>query len=572
MVIRARSLLFTLAALAVAAQTAVAQRAPATGPAPAPMTEVIAVDPSVLVGRLPNGLQYFIRPNRTPRGRAELRLVVNAGAVLEDDDQRGLAHFVEHMAFNGTLNFPGQDIPAFMQSLGMRFGAHVNAHTGFDETVYELQIPTDNPSVIDRSLLIMEDWAHRVSFEPTEVEKERGVVLEEWRLGLGAESRIRDAQMPVLLKGARYADRSPIGRPEIIQNVSPARLKQFYADWYRPELMAVIVVGDVDPTAVEAMVRAHFAPIPPSGSARPRPNYAVPPRPDTLYSIVADREARGTTVTVFSVKPAGDQRTVSPSWPVREPLPERDDDRKRSCGGDHQEPQQAAAGVAMPARDALIDGVEMDVMPRQYRTFAELEQYCHRVASAVGLMSIPIFGYSDPKVRDYARDLGVALQLTNILRDVAVDYRRGRVYLPLEDLERFGCSLDDIRLEVERAGAGVQSARLRLVLEDGVVVTLQLEQFDQRTTVIPIDRGSYLASGKGLRLPETEEMADPIDLNELRACWTRAEEGPQGCKIRRLIPPGYDLARSQVGEVRFTARRSSAAQCTVRCPMSDPAE
>jgi len=151
------------------------------------------------------------------------------------------------MSFNGTQHFPGQDVAAFIQALGMRFGAHVNAHTSFDETVYQLQIPSDNRAVIDRALLIMEDWARNVSFEPAEVEKERGVVLEEWRLGLGAESRLRDAQMPVLFKGARYADRSPIGRPEIIQNVTPARLKQFYTDWYRPDLMAVIAVGDFNP-------------------------------------------------------------------------------------------------------------------------------------------------------------------------------------------------------------------------------------------------------------------------------------------------------------------------------------
>src|SRR5829696_426250 len=210
-----RSLLVAIVALAVAARLVVAQpTSPATRAAQDALTAVIAVDPQVRVGRLPNGLQYFVRANGQPQGRAELRLVVNAGSVLEDDDQRGLAHLVEHMSFNGTEHFPGQSVPDFIQSLGMRFGAHVNAHTGFDETVYQLQIPTANSAVVDRSLLILEDFAHNVSFEAAEIEKERGVVLEEWRLGLGAESRLRDAQLPVLLKGARYAERSPIGRPE----------------------------------------------------------------------------------------------------------------------------------------------------------------------------------------------------------------------------------------------------------------------------------------------------------------------------------------------------------------------
>ena len=306
-----RCLLLAITSLCATVPLAYAQStSPATRVPTDALSQVIAVDSQIKVGRLPNGLQYFIRPNGTPRGRAELRLVVNAGSVLEDDDQQGLAHLVEHMSFNGTLHFPGQSVEAFIQSLGMRFGAHVNAHTSFDETVYQLQIPTDRPAIIDRALLIMEDWARNVSFEPAAVEKERGVVLEEWRLGLGAEARLRDAQMPILLKGARFADRSPIGRPEIIRNVRTARLKQFYTDWYRPDLMAVIAVGDFDPAAIESMIVAHFGPIPAAVEPRPRTSSTVSPHTETLYSLVADREATSTTVNVLSVTPAGDQRTV----------------------------------------------------------------------------------------------------------------------------------------------------------------------------------------------------------------------------------------------------------------------
>src|SRR5690349_9663764 len=307
---RTRSLLLTLTAVLVAGRLAVAQKAPATTAATDTLDKIIAVDPQIREGRLPNGLQYFVRANGAPRGRAELRLVVNAGSVLENDDQRGLAHFVEHMAFNGTEHFPGNDVVSFIQALGMRFGAHVNAHTSFDETVYQLQVPTDRPAIIDRSLLIMEDWARNVSFDPDAVDKERGVVLEEWRLGLGAASRLRDAQMPILLKGARYADRSPIGRPEIIQNVTPARLRQFYTDWYRPDLMAVIAVGDFDTAAVESMIVAHFRPIPAATAPKPRPTFTVPPHTDTLFALAADKEATSTTVTVTNVVDAGEQRTV----------------------------------------------------------------------------------------------------------------------------------------------------------------------------------------------------------------------------------------------------------------------
>ena len=230
--------------------------------------------------------------------------------MLEDDDQRGLAHFVEHMSFNGTLHFPQQTVAGFMQSLGMRFGAHVNAHTSFDETVYELQVPTDNPAVIDRSLLILEDWAHNVSFDPAEIDKERGVILEEWRLGLGADERIQNTQFPLLLNGSRYAERLPIGKPEIIQNVNHDRLKQFYADWYRPDLMAVIAVGDFDKAAIEAQIKSHFGSIPAASSPKPRPAYTVPDQPGTRYSVITDPEATVTHIGVYGKMAARDQTTI----------------------------------------------------------------------------------------------------------------------------------------------------------------------------------------------------------------------------------------------------------------------
>ena len=272
--------------------------------------ETVPIDPLITVGTLPNGLRYYIRENRQPRGRAELRLAVNAGSVLEDDDQRGLAHFVEHMSFNGTLHFPGQDLGRFMQSLGMRFGAHVNAHTSFDETVYALQIPTGNAAVIDRSLLILEDWARDVSFDPVEIDKERGVILEEWRLGLGAAERIQNAQFPILLKGSRYAERLPIGRPDIIQNVSHDRLKQFYADWYRPDLMAVVAVGDFDASTIEDQIRSHFRSIPAAPSPKPRPAYAVPDQRGTHYSVITDPEATNTRIRVSSKMAARPMVTI----------------------------------------------------------------------------------------------------------------------------------------------------------------------------------------------------------------------------------------------------------------------
>src|SRR6202171_3755159 len=303
------SLLSTLAA-AVLFAGAPPQPAPTTTGQDAPLSQTVPVDPLITVGTLPNGLRYYIRANQQPQARAELRLVVNAGSVLEDDDQRGLAHFVEHMSFNGTVHFPKQEVAGFMQSLGMRFGAHVNAHTSFDETVYQLQVPTDNPAVIAPSLLILEDWAHDVSFDPVDIDKERGVILEEWRLGLGADERIHDTQFPILLKGSRYAERLPIGKPEIIRNVNHERLKQFYVDWYRPDQIAVIAVGDFDKSAIEAQIKSHFGSIPAASSPKPRPAYAVPDQPGTISSVITDPEATATHVGVYGKMAARDQTTI----------------------------------------------------------------------------------------------------------------------------------------------------------------------------------------------------------------------------------------------------------------------
>ena len=314
-VTRSSHWLLLVAALAAAVPIASAQGQSAPPPAQpvAPGSAVgdsIAVDPLITIGTLPNGLRYYVRPNATPRGRAELRLVVKTGSVLEDDDQRGLAHFVEHMAFNGSTNFPGDAIATFMQRIGMRFGAHVNAHTSFDETVYELQIPSNDPSIVDTALLMMEDWAHGVTFPPEEVDKERGVILEEWRLGLGADARMQDKVMPVLLRGSRYAERSPIGVPDVIRTAPYERLRRFYTDWYRPDLMAVIAVGDFDRATMEAKIKARFGPIPAATSPRPRTAHTVPEHPGTLYVVATDREARATTVALIGKMPARDQRTV----------------------------------------------------------------------------------------------------------------------------------------------------------------------------------------------------------------------------------------------------------------------
>src|SRR5215203_5928866 len=246
-----RAAVATLAvALSFAAPSLVAQTPPgrettAASVAGYALSQQMPVDPEVLVGALPNGLRYYVRPNGRPARQAELRLVVKAGSVLEDDDQRGLAHFVEHMQFEGTRHFPGQGINEFLGSLGLSIGADANASTSFDQTEYTLRVPTDVPGAIDKALTILEDWAGAATFDSAAIERQRAIVLAEWRMHLGAEERTAEKIHRVQLQGSRYADRTPIGSPETIGRASREQLTRFYRDWYRPDLMAVIVVGDV---------------------------------------------------------------------------------------------------------------------------------------------------------------------------------------------------------------------------------------------------------------------------------------------------------------------------------------
>ena len=255
------------------------------------------VDPEVVVGTLPNGLRYYVRANGKPARRAELRLVVKAGSVLEDDDQQGLAHFVEHMEFEGTRHFPRQSIVDFLSSLGLSIGPDANAATSYDDTQYTLRVPTDVPGVLDRALLVLEDWAQGATFDQSGIDRERGIVLSEWRMHLGAGERTQDKIRRVQLEGSRYADRPPIGKPDIIEHAQREQLTRFYRDWYRPDLMAVIVVGDVDRDAVvDDDQGPFFQPRRRRRPTRPRPAFDVPDHPGTRYAVVTDKETTATAV------------------------------------------------------------------------------------------------------------------------------------------------------------------------------------------------------------------------------------------------------------------------------------
>jgi zinc protease len=316
-ILRRRVSLLTLAVLVLLLGRHGGAQAPGGAPAPDPrakalaVTDAMPVDPAIIRTQLPNGLRYYVRANPKPEKRAELRLVVKAGSILEDDDQQGLAHFVEHMAFNGSTHFPKQQTVEFLQSLGMRFGADINAYTSFDETVFTLTVPTDKAGTLDRALLILEDWAHEVTFDPVDIDKERGVITEEWRLRRGAGARIQDRMLPDLLNGSRYANRIPIGKMDIVQSFKPERLRSFYHDWYRPDLMAVVAVGDFDAKETESLVVQHFSGLKNPASPRPRPTYDVPDRDGTLYKILVDKELPATTVEFEHILPATSEGTVA---------------------------------------------------------------------------------------------------------------------------------------------------------------------------------------------------------------------------------------------------------------------
>ncbi len=266
------------------------------------VTQVMPVDPKVKIGRLSNGLTYYIRHNSLPEKRVELRLVVNAGSVMEDDDQQGLAHFMEHMNFNGTKRFPKNELVSYLQSIGVEFGADLNAYTSFDETVYILPVPTDKPGLVDKGLQILEDWAHNALLDPAEIEKERGVVIEEWRLSRGADERMMKQTLPVQYRGSKYAQRLPIGTKEILEHFSPAALKRFYTDWYRPDLQAIVVVGDIDVNDIEQKIKQTFGNIPAPASPRKREVFKVPDHTETLSVVAKDKETAFPSIEVLFKK------------------------------------------------------------------------------------------------------------------------------------------------------------------------------------------------------------------------------------------------------------------------------
>ena len=269
----------------------------------------VPVDKNVRLVHMDNGLTYYLRVNKKPEGRIQFRLVTNAGSILEDDSQQGLAHFCEHMAFNGTEHYPHNAMVSELQKAGVAFGSHINAYTSFDETVYFVNMP-NTPEMIEMGMKILDGWASKLLFDQKEIEAERGVIHEEWRGALGAGDRLRKKTWPIMLKGSKYADRLPIGTEEVIMNFKREEIVRFYKDWYRTDLQAVIIVGDFDMDQMEAKVKEYFGGYKKTENPKPRTYFPIPDNQEPLFAIATDKEATSTTIELIWKHKKAPQGTI----------------------------------------------------------------------------------------------------------------------------------------------------------------------------------------------------------------------------------------------------------------------
>ena len=262
----------------------------------------LPLDPAVKMGKLDNGLTYYIRHNEWPEQRANFYIAQKVGSMQEEDDQRGLAHFLEHMCFNGTTHFPGNSLKTYLETIGVKFGENLNAYTSFDETVYNIDnVPViSNPQSIDSCLMILHDWSHDLLLEGKEIDKERGVIEEEWRMRSSAQQRILEKALPVLFEGSKYAHRMPIGTMEIVKNFPYETIRKYYRKWYRPDLQAIVVVGDVDVAAIEAKIKSIFSDIKPApADAAKREYFTVAENKEPIFSVHSDKEQQRSQMNIL---------------------------------------------------------------------------------------------------------------------------------------------------------------------------------------------------------------------------------------------------------------------------------
>ena len=272
----------------------------AFGTAAAQQMPPIPTDPHVRIGTLDNGLTYYIRHNALPEHRADFYIAQKVGSILEEDSQRGLAHFLEHMCFNGTTHFPGDALKNYLESIGVKFGENLNAYTSLDETVYNIcNVPVSRDGIIDSCLLILHDWSNDLTLAPEEIDKERGVIHEEWRTRSGAMMRMYEKTFPIIYEGSRYAYRLPIGTMEVVDNFPYQVLRDYYEKWYRPDQQGIVVVGDIDVDQIEAKIKTTFADIAKPVNPAERVYYPVPDNKEPIVAIEKDKEQTQASMYVF---------------------------------------------------------------------------------------------------------------------------------------------------------------------------------------------------------------------------------------------------------------------------------
>jgi len=393
--------------------------------------QLIPLDPAVRTGTLSNGFTYYIRHNSEPKKRVELYLVNKVGSILEDNDQQGLAHFMEHMNFNGTKNYPKNELVDFLQKSGIRFGADLNAYTSFDETVYQLPMPTDDVAMFGKGLDIMRDWAQEAILDPAEIEKERGVVLEEERLGKGSKDRMSRQYLPILFNHARYADRLPIGKDIVLTNFKTDVIKRFYKDWYRPDLQALIIVGDVNVDEAEKMVKERFSSLVNPDHERERVKYTVPLTGKSQFIVVTDPEESSTSIEVLMKHTAPELKTVKDyiltikTSLLNQLLADR---RYAETSGD-KDPAYTSLGIGISRLINNVDMFSVSLNAKEGRTEQSFEQ-AWRI-----LERIKRFGFSQQELdrvkRNYLR--GMQSNLNEVGKTSSVTYVKEYQNLFLHD-------------------------------------------------------------------------------------------------------------------------------------------
>ena len=272
----------------------------------------IPLNPLVIKKTLPNGFTYYLQHNDNPEKQVVFRMIINAGSILETEEQRGFAHFLEHMVFNGTKHFPGNSLIDYLQSIGVEFGTDLNAYTGYDETVYMLPLPNGNEQTLDKAFLFLSDLLNGLTLDTKDIDTERNIILEEWRTTIGLNQRLKDAMYPLLYHNSRYLHRRPIGLMDVVtKKGNDEELRKFYRSWYRPDLTSLVVVGDFDQSDMEQRIISTFASIEVKKDAPVRKRYSVPMHEGTLVKVIKDKELTSTSVKIVHKFPHRPEKTLA---------------------------------------------------------------------------------------------------------------------------------------------------------------------------------------------------------------------------------------------------------------------